>query len=277
MSDKQKDVLKAFDFKFSKQYGQNFISDTNLLDAIVCDSGVSGNDVAVEIGTGAGALTAALAKKVKRVISFEVDKRLKEILELTLAGVDNAEVVFKDALKIPLPEIEEMAGGNYHVVANLPYYITTPLIMKFAEEARKCSSMTLMVQKEVADRLSATPGTKDYGSVTVAANVYGAVKTTRTVSRKMFYPQPNVDSAVVHIVKHETPFDCDKKQLRKVVKSAFAMRRKTLVNNLTATFGGARGHYESVLTELGFSTAARGETLSVDDFCNLTNRLFKDK
>jgi len=275
MNEKLSDILKACNFRFNKKLGQNFISDSNLLDAIVADSRVGENDTVVEIGTGAGTLTAALAKKVKRVISFEVDASLKPVLEITLREFDNVEVVFKDVLKMSMTEIEALAIGDYHVVANLPYCITTPILMKFVEQAEHAQSLTLMMQKEVAQRLSSKPDTKEYGSVTVASDFYGEAKITRTVSRKLFYPEPNVDSAVVRIEKHKESLPCDKKELRRVVKSAFAMRRKTLANNLAASFGKSRTDYEKVLTDLDFSTTVRGEALSVIDFCRLTNLLLK--
>ena len=248
MQERLGDVLKACGFKFTKSLGQNFISDSNLLDAIVADSGVGEGDIVVEIGTGAGTLTAALAKKAKKVISYETDTSLKPVLEITLREFDNIEVVFKDILKASVNEIEKIAGGKYHVVANLPYYITTPVLMKFVEQCDNVLSLTLMMQKEVAQRLSAKAGTKEYGSVTVAVDFFGEAKTTRIVSRKMFYPEPNVDSAVVKITKREQPLDCDKKNLRRVVKSAFAMRRKTLANNLAASFAHGRAEFEAVLT-----------------------------
>ena len=268
------DILKSCGFKFNKKLGQNFISDSNLLDAIVADSGVGENDTVVEIGTGAGTLTAALAKKVGKVISYETDISLKPVLEITLREFDNVEVVFKDILKASISEIEALAGGGaYHVVANLPYCVTTPVLMKFVEQSEHAQSLTLMMQKEVAQRLSAKPGSKEYGSVTVACDLYGETKTVRTVSRKLFFPEPNVDSAVVRIEKHKESLPCDKKALRRVVKSAFAMRRKTLANNLAASFGKSRADYEAVLAQLNFSPTVRGEALSVQDFCRLTELL----
>ena len=266
------EVLKSFEFRFSKKLGQNFISDLNLLEAITCDSGIGCNDNVVEIGTGAGALTRFLANKANRVFSFEIDKRLSEILAITLRGLDNVEVIFKDVLKAPISEIDELAD-SFHLVANLPYYITTPIILKFLEQSKNVKTLTVMVQKEVGERLVAKPGTKEYGSITLATNFFGKSEIVRKVSRSMFYPIPNVDSVIVRITREDRERTCSASDFRKVVRSAFAMRRKTLANNLCASFGASRDVVESTLSKLFGNVMIRGETLCVDDVCLLTNSL----
>ena len=193
------DILRASGFRFNKALGQNFIFDGNLLDAIVSDAGVTAEDTVVEIGTGAGTLTARLAARAKKVFSFEVDERLRPVLDISLKGAENVEVVFRDVMKMKDDELREMIGGEFKVVANLPYYITTPLIMRFAESTLPVRSITVMVQKEVADRLTAEVGSADYAAVTLAVKVFGDAAVTRIVDRHMFRPAPNVDSAVVRI------------------------------------------------------------------------------
>ena len=178
------DILRASGFRFNKALGQNFIFDGNLLDAIVADAGVTAEDTVVEIGTGAGTLTARLAARAKKVFSFEVDERLRPVLDISLKGAENVEVVFRDVMKMKDDELREMIGGEFKVVANLPYYITTPLIMRFAESTLPVRSITVMVQKEVADRLTAEVGSADYAAVTLAVKVFGAAAVTRIVDRR---------------------------------------------------------------------------------------------
>lgn len=270
-----KSVLQQNEFRFNKKFGQNFISDTNLLEAIVCDAGVTKDDVVIEIGAGAGSLTYALAQKAKRVIAFEIDFNLKSVLKTTLQGLNNAEVIFGDVMDKPIDEIESLAGGSFKVVANLPYYITTPVLMRFVEESANMSSMTVMVQKEVADRLVAKAGGKDYGRITVAVDCFGDAKLMRNVSRKMFYPQPNVDSAVVRIDCNKK-YSVDEKLLRQVVKSAFAMRRKVFSTCLAAGLGISKEQATRYITSLGKDAHVRGETFTTQDFVNLTNLIAAD-
>ena len=228
-----KDIVKSAEFRFNKALGQNFISDKNLLDAIVADSGVTGEDTVVEIGTGGGTLTRALAAVAKRVYSFEVDENLKKVLSVSLQGVENAEVIFRDVLKMSDAGIRDIAGDGFKVVANLPYYITTPLVMRFLESDLGVQSLTVMVQQEVADRFVAKPNTADYAAITLAIEMHGSAAVTRRVSRNMFYPVPNVDSAVVRIDVNGTKLAGENRELvHKLVRAAFAMRRKTLANNL---------------------------------------------
>lgn len=264
-----KSVLTDCGFRFNKKYGQNFITDGNLLSAIVCDARVSPSDTVVEIGAGAGTLTARLADAAAKVISFEIDQNLREPLAVALAGRSNVKLVFGDVLDFDMDEVESMAGGPYKVVANLPYYITTPVLMRFIEQSRQMTSMTVMVQKEVAERLCAKPSTKEYGRITVATEFFGGATYTRTVPRQMFYPQPNVDSAVVRIQKNKR-FDCDAKLFGRVVKSAFAMRRKVLSTCLAAGLGISKEKAAEAIESVGKSPTVRGEALSPDDFARLT-------
>ena len=272
MEMKMKDLLQATSFRFNKALGQNFISDTNLLKGIVSDSGVTDNDVVVEIGTGAGTLTRQIANVAKKVYSFEVDKNLEPVHALSLQGVDNVEVIFRDVLKMKDNEFQEIVGtGDFKVVANLPYYITTPLIMRFLESDLPVTSLTIMVQEEVGLRLVAKPNTADYSAITLAVLLRGEATITRKVGRNMFYPAPNVDSAVVRIDIDRTKLEGENKNLiHKIVRSAFAMRRKTLVNNLNASFGISKQEATERLNRAGLDEKVRGEALSLDDYVRLS-------
>ena len=272
MEMKMKDVLQAASFRFNKALGQNFISDTNLLKGIVGDSGVTEDDVVVEIGTGAGTLTRQIASVAKKVYSFEVDKNLEPVHALSLQGVDNVEVIFRDILKMKDGEIQEIIGtGDFKVVANLPYYITTPLIMRFLESDLPVKSLTIMVQEEVGLRLVAKPNTADYSAITLAVLLRGQASITRKVGRNMFYPAPNVDSAVVRIDIDRNKLEGENKPLiHKIVRSAFAMRRKTLVNNLNASFGISKQEATERLNRAGLDEKVRGEALSLEDYIRLS-------
>ena len=267
-----KDIIRGTNFHFNKALGQNFISDTNLLDAIVADSGVTGDDTVVEIGTGGGTLTRAIAKVAKKVFSFEVDRNLEPVLALSLQGLDNVEVIFRDVLRMKDAQLEEIVGGEFKVIANLPYYITTPLVMRFLESDLKVKSLTVMVQKEVADRITASPNTPDYSAITLAVQMVGGAKITRSVSRKLFYPEPNVDSAVVRV-------DIDRDKLagenvhliHRLCRSAFLMRRKTLANNLSQAFGISKAEATDKIVAAGFDAMVRGEVLSLDDYIKLSH------
>lgn len=269
-----KDIIRGVDFHFNKALGQNFITDANLLDAIVADSGINGDDTVVEIGTGAGTLTRAIAKVAKRVYSFEVDRNLQPVLALSLQGVDNAEVIFRDVLKMKDDELKSVVGDSFKVVANLPYYITTPLAMRFIESSLDVKSVTIMVQKEVALRFVAKPNTADYSAITLAIEMAGNAQITRNVSRNMFFPSPNVDSAVVRIDIDRTKLDGENAPLlHKLVRSSFAMRRKTLANNLSVAFQIDKQEAGKLIEEAGFSPMVRGEALSLDDYKKLTKTL----
>ena len=269
-----KEILKKNDFTFQKKFGQNFLTDGNLLDSIVEKAGIGGNDTVVEVGCGGGTLTAAIAKKAKRVIGFEIDGNLEPVLKETLAEYDNTEIIFRDVMKVSAGEIERIAGGGYAVVANLPYYITTPVLMKFLEEGEKVTSVTVTVQEEVADRLCALPGTPEYGAITVAVNAAGNAEKVMRIGRNLFYPVPNVDSAVVKITIDRDKYDAETRaMIRSVVWAAFQSRRKTLVNNLMQAFKISRAEAESAVAAAGIGPMTRGETLGVEDYRRLAERL----
>ena len=271
-----KDIIRGVDFRFNKALGQNFITDANLLDAIVADSGITPSGVVVEIGTGAGTLTRAIAKVAKKVYSFEVDRNLEAVLALSLQGVENAEVVFRDVLKMSDEQLEAIVGKKFKVVANLPYYITTPLAMRFVESTLEVESITIMVQKEVALRFVAKPNTPDYSAITLAIEMAGEAQITRNVSRTMFYPSPNVDSAVVRIDVDRNKLDGENVALlHKLVRSSFAMRRKTLANNLSVAFKIDKQTAAQIIVDAGFSPMVRGEALSLDDYKKLSKSLEK--
>ena len=251
------DILKKYSFVFKKSLGQNFLTDAQLLDAIARDAGVGKTDTVVEIGAGAGTLTRALAARAARVVAFDVDEALVPVLRESLAGVENAEVVFRDVLKCSDEELVAIIGGKFKVVANIPYYITTPLVMRFAESALPVDSVTVTVQKEVAERLVAGAGTP----------------ITREVPRRMFRPVPNVDSAVVRIDFVRDKFgDTDVGAVSELVRQCFRMRRKTLYNNLIAA-GHGKEKARLAIERAGFSADVRGERLSAADYVKLYGEL----
>lgn len=264
--------LRESGFSFKKQFGQNFISDEALLDKIVALSGAEGREV-VEIGCGAGTLTRALARRAAFVHGYEIDTSLEPVLAKTLAGVENAEVVFRDFLKLRLDRLESELPP-YVVVANLPYYITTPLIMNILEHSSKCLSMTVMVQKEVAERLCAPPNTPEYGAITANIALYATAKKVLDVGRENFTPSPNVDSAVVRIdISRGRLGEVDGAMYKRVVQAAFSSRRKTLENNLVKAFSLTRDEARGLLSACGIDDMARGETLSPEDFVALSAAL----
>lgn len=265
-------ILERNGFSFKKQFGQNFLTDSNLLSAIVRDAGTE--DAAVlEIGAGAGALTRALSAAAKRVLSFEIDRSLAPVLSETLSGCENTEVVFADFMKSDLSEIEKELG-DYVVVANLPYYITTPVVMRFVEESERCRSLTVMVQEEVARRFCAREDTPDYGAVTAAIARRGKSTLLRKVPRTLFTPRPNVDSAVVKIDFTEGGFPVGGvKAFRAAVSCAFLSRRKTLENNLMRAFSLSRECAGEILRAVGVGERVRGETLSPRTLGRLADEL----
>ena len=249
-------------FRHNKSLGQNFLTDKNLLSAIVADAGITQSDTVIEVGAGAGALTLPLARTGAKVISYEIDDRLIPHLEELAAGYPNLRIVNADIMKVNDREVSP--DLPFKVVANLPYYITTPILFKFI--GCEASSITVMVQKEVAERIVASPGGKDYGVLSVTAQLSGKPRITRTVGRNMFTPPPNVDSAVVRI-------DIDGKadeKVKAVVRAAFSMRRKTLVNCLCGN-GYNKEKVLAALTALGFSSDIRGERLSPPNFVKLSS------
>lgn len=270
-----KQILKDNNFRFNKQFGQNFITDTNLLQAMVKDAGVGEEDTVVEIGAGAGTLTRELAAVAKKVYSFEIDRNLVPILSQTLKGLEQkVEVVFKDIMKIGDAELDEiLQGQKYKVVANLPYYITTPIIMRFLERTNRPQSITVMIQKEVGQRLTSPADCGEYGVITLSIALEGKAKIMREVPRYMFTPAPNVDSCIVRIDLDDRYADVDKKKVKRIIKSAFAMRRKTLVNNLSTSMSKPKEEIEGVLQKLGLDVRIRGEVLTIDDYIKLAEML----
>ena len=268
-----REILQKHGFAFKKQFGQNFLSDTNLLSSIVAASGIDGNTTVVEIGCGAGTLTRALAERAKKVYAFDIDRDLQPVLAETLAGLENVEVIFRDFNKIDLKAFENEIG-EYAVVANLPYYITTPLVAKFLEESEKVQSLSIMVQEEVADRFCAKENTPEYGSITAAIALKGEAKIVKRVSRNMFMPRPNVDSAVVKIdfVRGRIKVQSEK-AYRQTVKCAFLNRRKTLENNLVNYFKLTRESAKEILRAAEIDEKARGETLSPERLARLSDIL----
>lgn len=268
------DVLIKHGFTFKKRYGQNFLTDPNLLGAIVADAGVDERATVLEIGAGAGALTRALSARAKRVVSYEIDRTLRPVLAETLSGCENVEVVFRDFSRETLSAVERELGEEYLVVANLPYYVTTPVVMKFVEEGKRCSSLTVMVQEEVARRFCAGAGTPDYGAVTAAIARRGTSEILRSVSRNLFTPRPNVDSAVVKLDFTSGGFAVrDEKLYRDMVRCAFQSRRKTLENNLMNSFGLSREEARALLSAAGVKEGARGETLPPQTLGQLSDLL----
>lgn len=268
-----RDILAKNGFYFKKKFGQNFLTDANLLDAIVRDAGVDDATVVLEIGAGAGALTRALSKAAKKVLAYEIDASLQPVLAETLSGCENTEVAFGDFLRADLPALEKELG-EYRVVANLPYYVTTPVMMRFLEEAKHCTGLTVMVQEEVARRFTAEAGTPDYGSVTAAIALKGEARIMRKVPRTMFMPRPNVDSAIVRIdfEKDRIPVSSEA-AYRAVVRCAFAGRRKTLENNMMGAFRLSREQARALLSEAGIADMVRGETLTPQQFARLADVL----
>ena len=263
--------MDKFDFK--KKFGQNFLTDKNLLTQIVEKSGVMSDDVVVEIGAGKGALTEVLSTYVKKVYSFEIDKELFAFLAEKFDGT-NVQMIFEDVMKVTDEEINEMIGGKFKLVANLPYYVTSPILTRFLQN-KNMVSCTVMVQEEVADRIIAEPRTKDYGVLTVICQMFGDAKKVIRVNRKMFYPVPNVDSAVVRIDK-TGKFEIENfSEFIEFVKKAFSMRRKKLSTNLE-TANLKKSDIEKTLAENGFSEMARAEELSISDFEKFYT-LFNDK
>jgi len=266
-----KDVLIKNGFHFNKRFGQNFLTDKNLLSSIVEKAGIKESDTVVEIGVGGGTLTGAIAQKAKMVIGFEIDTNLKPVLAETLKDFDNVEIIYKDIMKMPTEEIESLIGGRFSVVANLPYYITTPILMKFIEESDMVDSVTVTIQEEVADRLCAKAGSEDYGAITASIDAVGTAEKIIRIDRKMFYPAPNVDSAVVKIVMDKGKYDIpNQKAYRAGVRCAFQSRRKTLVNNIMMAFKTDRKTAEDMVVKVKGDVMARGETLTTEDFVTLS-------
>lgn len=269
---------KPFDgFRFNKALGQNFISDKNLLGAICADAKIGDGDVVVEIGTGAGTLTEAILQTGAYVHTFEVDTRLEPLIKSRLAAYEGKyELHFADVLKLSDKSFFTFCPESFSVVANLPYYVTTPLIMRFLESELPCRSLTLTVQKEVGERLCAPAGSSEYGAVTVSVDSYCDVSITRIIDKKMFFPAPKVDSCVIHLsVKKDKYPIADRTLFRRVVKAVFCNRRKTLENNLKSAFGISKEVCTDILNAMNLPLMIRGEKLTTEQFSTLTELVKK--
>lgn len=259
-------------FSFKKKFGQNFIIDENIIDNTLNSIDLDNDTLVIEIGPGAGSLTFKLALKVKKVICYEIDTTLKEILSKNLEGLNNVEVIYKDFLKRNvLSDLEKEEYKKLYVVANLPYYITTPIIEKFISDKIPVDKIVIMVQKEVGDRFKAIPKTKSYGSLTVYLNYYFDIKKLMNVSRNVFLPKPNVDSVIMEFSKKKSPYNVKNEEIFfNLVRSAFSQKRKTLRNNLKSF---DLEKIENVLNRHSFSLMTRAEELSIDIFVEIANEL----
>lgn len=267
-------LLKKHNLSLKKAYGQNFLTDQALLLDIVEKAGVTKDVVVLEIGVGAGALTRVLATKAKKVFGYEIDTTLKPLLADTLKDFSNVDITFKDVMRERVSDIEKRIGGEYIIVANLPYYITTPIIMQFLDYATKLKAMVIMVQEEVAERLAAKEKTSDYGAITVAINLKGKASIIKRVGREMFTPPPNVDSAVVKIdIEKDKFLGADLKVIRDIVRCGFSSRRKMLINNLMKGFKFTRQQAEELLIKCGLSLTCRAEELSAEDYVKISQQL----
>lgn len=273
-----KDVLGRNGFTFSKALGQNFLINPSVCPKIAELGGCRKGAAAIEIGTGVGVLTKELALRCDRVLAIEIDERLRPVLAETLAGFDNIEIVFGDILKTDLSALIAEKLGGYHdiyVCANLPYYITSPVIMKLLEERPPIRAVTVMVQKEAADRLCADVGSRECGAVTAAVNYYSTPKLLFKVSRGSFMPAPNVDSAVIRLDIPDAPKYAvkDEKLFFKIVRASFAQRRKQLINPLASALGMSKQELSEMLTKCGIKQTARPEELKMEDFVALCDML----
>ncbi|MBZ4664419.1 MAG: rsmA [Caloramator sp.] len=275
LASKTKDIVKHFEFKFSKSLGQNFLIDQNILNKIVDSAELDENSTAIEIGPGIGVLTQEMARRCKKVIAVEIDDTLIPILNETLANFENIKIIHNDALKVDFKKlIEEEELENIKLVANLPYYVTTPILTKVLMDKLPLKSIIVMIQKEVADRIVAKPGTKEYGSLSILVQYYCDVHKVCKVSRNCFVPPPKVESSVIkmdlrppkyHVVDEDLFFN--------VVRHAFNMRRKTLFNALKP-IGLKEDELHNVFIEADIDEARRGETLSIEEFAKLSNIIY---
>ena len=274
-----KEVVNKHNFKFSKSLGQNFLIDDNVIDRILEGARLSETDRIIEVGPGIGTLTREMGKVAENVVAIEIDKTLIPILKETLADLDNVEVVNEDILKVDVQGLikEKLNGGPVKLVANLPYYITTPIVMKFLEEDIPVTDIVVMVQKEVADRMNAQPSTKDYGALSVAVQYYCDTEIVAKAPRHMFVPQPNVDSIVIGLhVRDEKKYVVDNEEIFfKTVKASFGQRRKTLLNSLGGLGFLSKDQIREALQAANIDEKRRGETLSIDEFANLSNEINK--
>ena len=276
-----KEILQKYGFSFKKSLGQNFLIDPNILRNIVSHADLTKESGAIEVGPGIGALTEHLARGAKKVVSFEIDQRLLPVLEDTLSPYDNVKIVHSDVLKADVVKVieEEMPGiKDIMVVANLPYYVTTPILMKLLNDRLPIRGFVVMMQKEVADRISAKPGTKNYGSLSIAIQYYCKADVAMIVPKTVFMPAPNVDSAVLRLIKHDEPpvKVIDEDFLFEVSRASFAQRRKTIFNNLQTGLKDGKAKKDLITEALhaaGIDPTRRGETLSIEEFGRLADAL----
>ena len=273
-------IKNKYRFKFSRSLGQNFLTNKEVIDGIVEGADITKEDLVIEIGPGIGVLTAAAAEKAGKVIAIEIDTNLVTILGDTLAEFDNVKVINENVLKLNLAKIIEEEAGYYKavkVIGNLPYYITTAIIMKLLEEKLPVESITIMMQKEVADRIKSSPGSRIYGAISVAVQYYCRVNIVEDVPKDYFMPMPKVDSAVLRLdVRKEAPVNLlDEKMFFRCIKAGFSQRRKTLLNSLTGT-GFGKGVISKCLVNAGIDGKRRAETLSLSDFAAVANELVKE-
>ncbi|WP_257351289.1 16S rRNA (adenine(1518)-N(6)/adenine(1519)-N(6))-dimethyltransferase RsmA [Pseudalkalibacillus decolorationis] len=275
-----KTILDKFKFTFKKSLGQNFLVDQNILKKIVGVAGVTHDSGVIEIGPGIGALTEQLAKQAQKVVAFEIDQRLIPILNETLENYENVKVIHSDVLEADVHHVIKEEFENVQdlmVVANLPYYVTTPIIMKLLTEQLPIRGIVVMIQKEVAERMAAQPGTKDYGSLSIAVQYYAQPKTEVKVPKTVFVPQPNVDSSVISLTLRQTPpvEVIDEEFFFTLVRASFAQRRKTLLNNLQNNLftKSEKPLIEKILDDVEIDGIRRGESLSIEEFARLSNAL----
>ena len=273
------DILKKYNFTFQKKYGQNFLIDTHVLDKIIAAAEITKDDFVLEIGPGIGTMTQYLAEAAGKVAAVEIDGALIPILEETLASYDNVRIIHEDILKLDIRKLvtEENGGRPVKVVANLPYYITTPIIMGLYENHVPMESITVMVQKEVADRMQVGPGTKDYGALSLAVQYYAKPYIVANVPPNCFMPRPKVGSAVIRLTSYEKPpvEVADEKMMFKIIRSSFNQRRKTLANGLknAADLNLPKEVIEESIRALGRGESIRGEALTLEEFAILTNEI----
>ena len=275
---KTSEVLNKFGLTAQKRYGQNFLIDANILEKIVASAGITKEDTVLEIGPGIGTLTQYLAEAAKQVICVEIDKNMIPVLEYTLADFDNVTVINQDILKADIVNIlKENGAASAKVVANLPYYITTPIIMELLEKDLPIESITVMIQKEVAERMQTGPGSKDYGALSLAVAFYSDAEVKMTVSPNCFIPRPNVDSAVIRLDKLKEPAVKvnNKSEMFRIIKGAFEQRRKTLTNALShsSAYKTDKKNIENALLEMGKNVNIRGEELTLEEFARLSDIL----
>ena len=273
------EVLQKYNFNFQKKFGQNFLIDTHVLDKIIRESGVTKDDCVIEIGPGIGTMTQYLCENAREVVAIEIDKNLIPILQDTLSAYDNVTVINEDVLKVDIKKLaEEKNGGRpVKVVANLPYYITTPIIMGLFESHVPIDSITIMVQKEVADRMQEGPGSKEYGALSLAVQYYAKPEIVAIVPPNCFMPRPNVGSAVIRLTCHEKPpvEVKDENFMFNIIRASFNQRRKTLVNGLgnAAFLPVTKEQVAEALEKMNLSATIRGEALSLEQFAQLSNLL----